>query len=231
MGIMQHLISILASINRNAGSVGSGTTHTKGMMIMVLHSKSLSSLLLAGMLALSLNAQAAVGTAAAPNTVQLGTLTAPVTLNYGNSFQAPTSQRFYDDYTFTLSPAAALSSITASIDLGLFFGINNISARLYQGSGPFSGASTPIMQAWSTPFSAGPGLTGSTTVISLASLAANIYTLEIRGDVVGMAGGSYSGVLNVSPIPEPETYALMLAGLGLLGFAMRRKSKQAKPTV
>ncbi|GAA4018404.1 hypothetical protein GCM10022212_12810 [Actimicrobium antarcticum] len=28
-----------------------------------------------------------------------------------------------------------------------------------------------------------------------------------------------------SPVPEPETYAMMLAGLGLLGFAARRKAK------
>ena len=26
-----------------------------------------------------------------------------------------------------------------------------------------------------------------------------------------------------APVPEPETYAMLLAGLGLLGFARRRK--------
>ena len=30
--------------------------------------------------------------------------------------------------------------------------------------------------------------------------------------------------INTAPVPEPETYALMLAGLGLVGFAARRKS-------
>jgi hypothetical protein len=35
----------------------------------------------------------------------------------------------------------------------------------------------------------------------------------------------------VAPIPEPETYAMLLAGLGLLGFAaQRRKRKQAAAT-
>jgi hypothetical protein len=28
-----------------------------------------------------------------------------------------------------------------------------------------------------------------------------------------------------APIPEPETYAMMLAGLGLLGFAARRRKQ------
>jgi hypothetical protein len=34
--------------------------------------------------------------------------------------------------------------------------------------------------------------------------------------------------LSVSAVPEPETYAMMLAGLGLMGFmGRRRKAKQA----
>jgi len=28
-----------------------------------------------------------------------------------------------------------------------------------------------------------------------------------------------------APVPEPETYAMLLVGLGLLGFAARHKSK------
>jgi hypothetical protein len=33
-----------------------------------------------------------------------------------------------------------------------------------------------------------------------------------------------AGTLDVSAVPEPETYALMLVGLGLVGFAARRRS-------
>lgn len=40
--------------------------------------------------------------------------------------------------------------------------------------------------------------------------------------------GSYSIALTgVSPVPEPETYALLLAGLGLVGFIARRKRTNA----
>ncbi len=34
----------------------------------------------------------------------------------------------------------------------------------------------------------------------------------------------------VAPIPEPETYAMMLAGLGLLGFMARRRSRAQAPS-
>ena len=36
-----------------------------------------------------------------------------------------------------------------------------------------------------------------------------------------------SGGSPVSPVPEPETYAMMLAGLGLIGLAARRKQRAA----
>lgn len=36
-----------------------------------------------------------------------------------------------------------------------------------------------------------------------------------------------SGVDVAAPVPEPETYAMLLAGLGVLGWARRRQTKQA----
>jgi hypothetical protein len=50
-------------------------------------------------------------------------------------------------------------------------------------------------------------------------------TLEFRSDELTQEQ-TYSIQLITAPIPEPETYALMLAGLGLVGFMARRR-KQA----
>jgi hypothetical protein len=177
-----------------------------------------------GLALASLSGHAAVGTATTPNVTNLGNVVSPSSFTYSNTFSGITTQKFYDDYTFSLSPASSFSSITASIELGSFFGINNISVRLFQGGGPFAAGVTPIVQVWSTPFNAAPGVTGSVSVTNVAALASNTYTLEVRGDVVGSLGGSYTGSVNVVPVPEPETYALLLAGLGLMGtIAKRRK--------
>lgn len=41
----------------------------------------------------------------------------------------------------------------------------------------------------------------------------------------GYAFSSASGVFATAPVPEPETYALLLAGLGLVGLAARHRRR------
>lgn len=48
----------------------------------------------------------------------------------------------------------------------------------------------------------------------------------VRGAVCGVSANAAEGVFApVGAIPEPETYALMLAGLGAIGFAARRRRR------
>ncbi len=54
----------------------------------------------------------------------------------------------------------------------------------------------------------------------LAAGASTYFSLEEAPATVALVTGS-----NVTPVPEPESYAMMLAGLGLFGFVSRRKNK------
>lgn len=54
-----------------------------------------------------------------------------------------------------------------------------------------------------------------------SSFSSGTYYLYIEGNTVG---GTYNGNISAVPVPEPDSYAMMLAGLGLLGFAARRRS-------
>lgn len=69
------------------------------------------------------------------------------------------------------------------------------------------------------------GVPGPVSVFSFGPLnATDSYQLLVDGHMIGSnISGSYSGNLQISPVPEPETYAMMLAGLGLVGFSLFRR--------
>lgn len=169
------------------------------------------------------------------------TLTLPGSYNYGKTFTAPTaplnapysSWGFYDTYVFTVSGSTA-SSVTTTINLGTMLGISNLQERLYSANPgdpvPVLGAPPALggpgyFLAWTTPI----GTSGEVAVLQSAPLAPGTYVLEIRGLVFGAAGGSYAGVLNVTPVPLPAGLPMVLSGLGLLGALVRRRI-QRRPT-
>jgi len=72
-------------------------------------------------------------------------------------------------------------------------------------------------------YTTGPGgsdsisLAGGPTYVSLV--------LKTTNDNSYPSWGSFH--VSVSAVPEPETYAMLLAGLGLMGFVARRRQRQA----
>jgi len=87
-------------------------------------------------------------------------------------------------------------------------------------------------------YSAGGGFDAgdtSTYLLSGTELEAGMFNLksaETSGNgttwyaalhVQNINGAGDSAWMGATPIPEPETYVLLLAGLGLLGFAARRR--------
>ena len=76
------------------------------------------------------------------------------------------------------------------------------------------------------------GIAGTVTTIGKWSFAgidgtsATPLVLTLAG-TTSKSTALYSGELSVAAVPEPETYAMFLAGLGALGFVARRRRTQA----
>lgn len=174
--------------------------HTKKMLL---------GLLLVG----SVSPAFAVGAVQGPG--DLGTLNGAVSI--GNSFGPAAS--INDVYKFDIAATSATvgTLVTINFDIpaltGVEYGINNFTAGFWNSSN--------TMIAMDSQSSAMDNVVSVTT-----TLAPGLdYEFRVTGNVIGTIGGGYGGVLAAAPIPEANTYAMMLAGVGLLGSTvMRRRS-------
>ncbi len=144
----------------------------------------------------------------------LGALTSPFTLSFGDSISqlhVLTGTTFLDHFTFSLSPPSNFNSFAATLDLGAVSQISGLSASLYTGGG--------------TLVASGVTFGSALSIVPTTSIASGAYDLRISGTVTGTNFGSFAGTMNAAPVPEPETYAMMLAGLGLMGFVARRRKQ------
>ena len=151
-------------------------------------------------------------------TTPLGDLTG-LAASIGNTFgSAAFGSSFSDSYTFDLSTLAQSVGTTVTINLALgpnSFQLSNMAIKLTDSTGATTYASDSIMDA-------------SNALQLSANLNAGIgYRFLVTGDVTGNLGGGYGGVLQAVPVPEAETYAMMLAGLGLVGFMARRRTSMS----
>lgn len=121
----------------------------------------------------------------------------------------------FDDFiSFSIGALSNLSSTTVA---------NNLTTVLNISPGAtvslFSGAIGSGSEVGSYTFD---GTTGSSWH-TMTNLAAGNYYFEIKGTATGSMGGFYSITATTAPVPEPETYAMLLAGLGVVGSLYRRR--------
>jgi hypothetical protein len=170
-------------------------------------------------LGLSAFAQAAV--------YDLGTLYAGETLEkFGVSVVgAGTWNHFIDTFNFSIEPGLQNAKTNVySIDLSYPFGdikIEEIWVNLYTIGGDL------VFQANAAP--GAPDATGTsrfevTGIFDFTKYpAATDYYFTVSGGTVGSGYGAYGLTITAGVVPEPETYAMLLAGLGIVGAIARRR--------
>lgn len=125
-----------------------------------------------------------------------------------------------------ISYTAGSFDLTGILDpKGLRF-LNDHNSGFYQGITLISDADDTF--TWApiiTPTLIGSNLTRWT--FSVSNLAAGSYTLQFN--LIG--GGRYEGSYTINPItvpvPEPETYGMMFAGLAMMGLIAFRRQKNS----
>jgi hypothetical protein len=144
--------------------------------------------------------------------------------HFGDTFAASTvGNTFSDVFTFNIgTPFDAAASVTSSFlntpqskDLL----ITGFSLYRYDPS-TMAILGTAVAGINETGFGSHPTDSWSLSAFGLTS---GYYALKVNGQVLGAGGGAFGGDLTVSPVPEPQTWGMLLAGLGLLGVATRRK--------
>jgi hypothetical protein len=168
-----------------------------------------------------------------------------------NLFHAPGEGAFLDRYIFapTFLGVGSGSAVT-NFNAALAFGIPGLQIQGYELT---AGIAAALTTAFSTSSLADYNnavsdvaayLAGAPAVVysqlgvpsgldrqlfSVPLDPANFYVITIDGTSTS-SDAIYSGNLTATSVPEPGTWAMMLAGFGLIGFAMRRKS-QSHPKV
>lgn len=142
----------------------------------------------------------------------------------GSSYGSLGSAGFIDDYLFQIAPSKA-DAVSATIS-NSDFAVTNLFATLYSLSSNPGGLA--LTQPVGTVYYGQVTESGPATLIQIdpVTLAGGSYVLQISGAASGPSGGSYTGTLNLSPVPLPPSFPLLLTGLlGFAGLVLPRSRK------
>jgi len=119
----------------------------------------------------------------------------------------------FDTFSFSLGAQSNVASSVSSM--------GSIGAGTYSlfsvGSDGLVGTSDDVgFGAWT--FSGAP-------TVHTVSLASGNYYYSVFGMAQGAAAYSINSAASAAPVPEPETYALLGAGLGVIGFLVSRRRR------
>lgn len=139
------------------------------------------------------------------------------TADFGSSFAAGNmGNTFMNQFTFSTVGVNAVDSLVSSISRTAVVGLDITGFDLFGAGGGLVAAGEQLG-------------TGSIDLWSLSAngLAEGNYYVQVSGTLVSTGSGSFGANLNLAPVPEPETYGMMLAGLGILGMLSRRRKNSS----
>ena len=155
-------------------------------------------------------------------TTNLGTVATDATpVTFGGTVSG-SGVAFSDIFTFDVSQSTATSFSVVDVPLsvgglnydGILTGLSLFSAGA---NGIVGGGDDTLLQS-----STSPG--GDSLTLNYDQPLSGASFITVTGLSNGTAGAIYAGA--VAAIPEPETYAMLLAGLGLMGAVVRRRSNR-----
>ncbi|MGO4474807.1 FxDxF family PEP-CTERM protein [Massilia sp. 2TAF26] len=176
-------------------------------------------------------AQTTGGGTAAPT---IGTTPQVLDLTNGSGFFGDTlamnnnGAMFADHFTFSVTGTTSsnFDAIVSSISRTAATGLDISGLSLFRVGGGTGTGGTGMDTLISSGTQVNKGAMDVWSVSS-SNLSAGDYYLLVSGNMVSNTAASFGGAVMLAPVPEPETYGMMLAGLGVLGFLARRRKQAA----
>jgi hypothetical protein len=152
----------------------------------------------------------AAGASADDVTVNYGTIAVPSTLS---QVIQHVSGSFSDKLSFSFAQPAYgggwVNDMAFTIPGFGSYNIDGLEVKLYT-------ASDVLVNTLSGPVDSKSGS---------GTFAPGSYYFTVSGIANGTLGGEYVFSAQALPVPEPESYAMLLAGLGLIGAMVRRRTQ------